>query len=70
VQAHVTWPDGFALTLAARLPAGGTARVNDDATWAPRFLEPRPCGVVEWAVAAPAPYEITTSITLDGAAVR
>ncbi len=63
-RAEVRWPDGFTLALAARLPAGASARVRDDATWAPRFLEPRPCGVVEWILEGRLPLVVETTIGL------
>ena len=66
-RAEVRWPDGFGLALHARLPEGGAARVRDDGTWAPRFLEPRPCGVVEWIVEGRLPLVVETTIELgDG----
>lgn len=63
-RAEVRWPDGFMLALVARLPAGGSARAGEDATWAPRFLEPRPCGVVEWIVEGRLPLVVETTIVL------
>ena len=62
----VRWPDGFALALSARLPAGGGVRVRDDGTWAPRFLEPRPSGVVEWTVRGMLPLVVETTVELGG----
>ncbi|MEO6463905.1 MAG: alginate lyase family protein [Candidatus Eisenbacteria bacterium] len=63
-RAGVRWPDGFTLALVARLPSGGSARVGVDATWAPRFLEPRPCGVVEWMIEGRLPLVVETTIVL------
>ncbi len=60
------WPDGYSLVLRAELPQGGTARAGDDATWAPRFLEPRPCGVVEWHVEGRLPLAWRTRIERKG----
>jgi hypothetical protein len=67
---EVTWPDGFILALATVLPAGGRVAVHDDAEWAPRFLAPRRCGVVEWIVEQAAPVAIETSIELGAGAVE
>jgi hypothetical protein len=66
-RADVRWPDGFTLALLARLPAGGTARVRNDGRWAPRFLEPRPCGIVEWIVEGRLPVVVETTIVLGAA---
>jgi uncharacterized heparinase superfamily protein len=65
--ARVAWDDGFACVLDARLPAGGRATVHEDGTWAPRFLEPRPCARVEWTCEGTVPFEIETTIRLVGA---
>jgi len=56
------WPDGFTLALEGELPAGATGRAGDDATWAPRFLAPRPCGYVEWIVEGRLPLKWRTTI--------
>jgi len=56
------WPDGFTLALAGELPAGAVGRAGDDATWAPRFLAPRPCGYVEWIVEGRLPLKWRTTI--------
>ena len=56
------WPDGFTMTIAAELPEGASGRAHDDAVWAPRFLEPRPCGVVEWTVEGRLPLTWRTEI--------
>ena len=64
----VRWPDGFVLELIGRLPAGAGARAAQDAVWAPRFLAPRPCGVVEWQVSGQLPLEWQTEIRIVGGA--
>ena len=56
------WPDGFVMTIAAGLPEGAESRAHEDAVWAPRFLEPRPCGVVEWTVEGRPPLTWRTEI--------
>ena len=66
---EVTWPDGFVLALCARSPAGVRAHIAEDGVWAPRFLEPRPCGVVEWIVETAAGSTIETAIVLGGGSV-
>jgi hypothetical protein len=53
------WQDGFTLVLSSDLPAG---RAHEGAVWAPRFLEPRACGVVEWTVEGPLPLTWRTEI--------
>jgi hypothetical protein len=60
----VRWPDGFGLTLVGRLPEGSTALAGADATWSPRFLSPRPCGVVTWRLAGTLPLAWSTEILL------
>jgi len=61
----VRWADGAALTLAGRLPADATAHAGMDAVWAPRFLAPRPCGVVTWRIAGELPLSWSTEIILE-----
>lgn len=65
-RVEVTWPDGFVLALCARSPEGVRARLAEDGVWAPRFLEPRPCGVVEWIAETAAGGTIETAIVLGG----
>lgn len=64
----VRWPDGIGLVLVAGLPLGAVARASRDAVWAPRFLAPRPCGVVEWRVAGALPQSWSTEIRIVGGA--
>jgi hypothetical protein len=64
-EAH--WPDGFTMRLRADLPEGSETRAGDEAVWAPRFLEPRPCGVVEWIVEGRLPLTWRTTLLLGDA---
>ncbi len=67
-RVEVTWPDGYVLALCVvSSPAGVRARIAEDGMWAPRFLEPRACGVVEWIVETAAGCTIETVIVLGGA---
>ncbi len=65
-RVEVTWPDGYVLGLCVRSPEGVRARIAEDGVWAPRFLEPRACGVVEWIVETAAGCTIETAIVLGG----
>jgi hypothetical protein len=64
---RVSWPDGFVLSLAGALPAGGRMEIDDDGLWAPRFLEVGKCCVVTWITEGTLPLEWTTTIVLGGA---
>jgi hypothetical protein len=66
---RVTWPDGFVLTLAGALPAGGRMEIDENGLWAPRFLQAEKCCVVTWITEGALPLEWTTTIVL-GSAVR
>jgi len=56
------WPDGFSMRIEAVLPEGAGSRAHEDAVWAPRFLEPRACGVVEWTVEGRLPLSWRTTL--------
>ncbi len=58
----VRWPDGFEMKLVARADSGAVLGVGAPAVWAPRFLEPVPCGVLERVVESRLPVRMCTVI--------
>jgi hypothetical protein len=66
---HVRWPDGFVATLAGLGPSGTGLTLGTGATWAPRFLEPRPCAVLELACEAALPLRLATAVVIGPAEV-
>jgi hypothetical protein len=69
-HARVRWPDGVELTVAGFVGEEPSLALGAPAVWAPRFLEPRPCGLLEVAVEARLPLRMLTVIALGAAVVE
>ncbi len=65
----VGWEDGFELAIAGFGPGAVTAHAGAPVEWAPRFLEPRPCGVVELEALADLPLTFVSVITIGASTV-
>jgi hypothetical protein len=65
----VQWDDGLELGIACFGPGAAAAHAGADVEWAPRFLDPRPCGVVEIDVLDSLPLTLVTVITIGRASV-
>lgn len=68
-HARIVWPDGFEMGIAGFGPDAAVLRTAQATQWAPRFLEPRPCGRVELEALAQFPITFVSVLTLGEADV-